>query len=121
MLGMQLFWLTVLSWKLPAYSGAFVLTSQLCFRAFLLTIGSFFRGKELGPWRLRPFYANQNSELSSPFFYGKTARIQKKEGFIRTPPNRYGPSSSLSNFLLTIEAFMFLQWESASNKHLNRL
>ena len=25
------------------------------------------------------------------------ARIQKKEGFIRTPPNRYGPCSSLSN------------------------
>ena len=30
-----------------------------------------------------------------PLFYlGKTARIQKKEGFIRAPPNRYGPSSS---------------------------
>ena len=26
------------------------------------------------------------------------ARIQKKEGFIRTPPSRYGPSSSLSQF-----------------------
>ena len=25
------------------------------------------------------------------------ARIQKKEGFIRTPPDCYGPSSSLSN------------------------
>ena len=28
----------------------------------------------------------------------KTTRIQKKEGFMRTPPNRYGPSSSLPNF-----------------------
>ena len=28
------------------------------------------------------------------------ARIQKKEGFIRTPPNRYGPSFSLSFVLL---------------------
>ena len=29
---------------------------------------------------------------------GKTARIQKKEAFVWTPPNRYGPSSFLSNF-----------------------
>ena len=53
--------------------------------------------KELGPWRFRPFYANQSSELNFPIFLGKKrARIQKKEGFIRSPPNRYGPSSSLS-------------------------
>ena len=54
-------------------------------------------GKELGPKRCRPFYAIQSSELNFPIFLGKKARIQKKEGFIRTPPNRYGPSSSLSN------------------------
>ena len=38
--------------------------------------------------------------IENPYFPGKTARIQKKEGFIRTPPNgpnRHGPSSSLSN------------------------
>ena len=28
----------------------------------------------------------------------ETVRVQEKEGFIRTPPNRYGPSSSLSKF-----------------------
>ena len=31
-----------------------------------------------------------------PIFKGKTTRIRKKEGFIRTPPNRNGPRSSLS-------------------------
>ena len=53
--------------------------------------------KELGPQRFRPSYANQSSEPSFPFFLGKkTTWIRKKEGFARTPPNRYGPSSSLS-------------------------
>ena len=33
----------------------------------------------------------------SLFFLERMARIQKKEGFRRTPPNCYGPSSSLSN------------------------
>ena len=42
-------------------------------------------GKELGPLRFRPSYANQSSELNFPFFLVKTARIQKKEGFIQTP------------------------------------
>ena len=54
------------------------------------------KGKELGPWRFRPFHPNQNSELNLLIFPGKPAQIEKKEGFTRTPPNRYGPSSSLS-------------------------
>ena len=58
------------------------------------------------PAKLRPW-----SELTAKMVMGvvpglviifsretkKTARIRKKEGFIRTPPNRSGPSSSLSN------------------------
>ena len=40
-------------------------------------------------------------------FLGKTARIQKKEGFVRTPPIRYGPSSSLSKRNNTITVFFF--------------
>ena len=41
------------------------------------------------------------SKLQAEFglFPGKMARILKKEGFIRTPPNHYGPSASLSNFI----------------------
>ena len=38
-----------------------------------------------------------------PFFCdeGKKSRIQKKEGFVWTPPRRYGPSSSPFKFLST--------------------
>ena len=36
----------------------------------------------------------------SLFFLGKTARIQKKERFIRTPSNRCGPNSSISRLLI---------------------
>ena len=53
-------------------------------------------GKKLGPQQFRGFSANQSSELNVPIFLGKTARAQKKEGFTRTAPNCYGPSSSLS-------------------------
>ena len=58
----------------------------------------FIREERTGTIAIRPFYTNRSSEPNFPFFLGKTARIQKKEGFIRTPSNRYGPSSSLSNF-----------------------
>ena len=54
------------------------------------------RGKNLGHSDLDRFTWTKVQNWISLFFQGKTARIQKKEGFIRTPPNRYGPSSSLS-------------------------
>ena len=41
-------------------------------------------------------FKNESSDLNSLVFKGKLARMQKKEGCIRTPPNRYAPSSSLS-------------------------
>ena len=44
------------------------------------------------------------ADFSYPIlFQGKTARIQKKERFIRTPPNHYGPSSFLSNLLAMVK------------------
>ena len=49
-------------------------------------------------------YANQSSELSFPIFLeGKSPNSEERGIYTRTPPNRYGPSSSLShlcNFIL---------------------
>ena len=43
-------------------------------------------GKELGPLRFRPFYANQNSELNLPIFLRKKGpNNQKNQEFVRTP------------------------------------
>ena len=34
----------------------------------------YLKGKGLGPWRFRPFYANQSSEVNFPFFYPEFSR-----------------------------------------------
>ena len=42
-------------------------------------------------------------------------RIRKKEGFIRTPPNRYGPGSSLSLNLLGVDVHVLESMKSMEN------
>ena len=55
-------------------------------------------GKELGPLHLEVLKRTK-FRTDFPFLSKeKTTRIQNKEGFIRTPPNRHGLSSSLSNY-----------------------
>ena len=54
------------------------------------------REKHLGHSDLDRFTRTKVQNWISLVFKGRTARIQKKEGFIRTSPDRYGPSSSLS-------------------------
>ena len=55
----------------------------------------YYRGKSSGSSDLVDVQA-----LNLPLFKRKIARIQNNEGFVRTPPNRYGPSSSLSYSML---------------------
>ena len=44
-----------------------------------------FEGKELGPWRCRPFYANQSSELNFPTFLGKNGPNSEERGTHTNP------------------------------------
>ena len=54
------------------------------------------RGKNLGHSDLDRFTRTKVQNCISCFWREKAPEFTKKEGFIRTPPNRYGPSSSLS-------------------------
>ena len=42
-------------------------------------------GKELGPWRFRPFYANQSSELNFPIFLGRNGPNSEERGIHANP------------------------------------
>ena len=42
-------------------------------------------GKELGPWRFRPFYANQSSELNFLIFLGKSGPNSEERGIHTNP------------------------------------
>ena len=55
------------------------------------------RGERTWAIAVRSFYASQRSELNFPISLGNNGpNSERKRDFVRTPPNRYGPSSSLS-------------------------
>ena len=86
---------TVRLWNGSSGSGIFSVSAVPLGKGF--PVFPFPKLKEEGKeQRFRPFYTNKSSELNFPIFLGKMARNQKEE-FIRTPPDRYGPSSSISN------------------------
>ena len=80
------------------FHGGFWGSAQRRILFFFEFPGSFFEGKELGPQRFRGSNSNQSSELNVPSFLGKNHPHSEERGMIRTPPNRYGPSSSLFHF-----------------------